>query len=77
MSRSIPSKDPVNLHICARLKKRRHDMALNQSDIADYLHISTQQYQKYEYGKNGISGAKLWHLARLFSVPVSWFYEGL
>lgn len=71
------ASDPVNQHLCKRIAQRRSELGLSQTKIANTLGISYQQYQKYEAGLGSISGAKLWHLARLFVVPVAWFYDGL
>lgn len=74
MSRWKPSNS-INRHIAIRLKKRRNDYGLSQSQLADVLDISLSQYQKYEKAINAIGGDKLYVLAHELGVCVSYFYE--
>ena len=45
--------------------------------LSERLGISYQQIQKYEAGKNRISGGKLVHIAQVLDVPVTWFFENM
>ncbi len=65
----------VDKHVGARMKVRRCFLGLSQEYVADFLNITFQQVQKYEKGFNRISAGRLWRLANLFGVPVSYFYE--
>jgi transcriptional regulator with XRE-family HTH domain len=39
--------------------------------------VTFQQMQKYEKGTNRISASRLFGIAQVLSVPVSYFFEGL
>lgn len=52
-------------------------MGLTLDAVAAPLGIKAQQIQKYETGVNRISASRLWELAELLEVPVSYFFEGL
>jgi len=39
--------------------------------------VRFQQIQKYECAANRMSAARLWQLAEVLEVPVSYFYDGL
>jgi transcriptional regulator with XRE-family HTH domain len=67
----------VDLHIGQRLRMRRKLAGLSQEQLAERLGITFQQVQKYEKGTNRISASRLFAAARLLSVPVSYFFEGL
>lgn len=71
------SPHPVDLHVGARLRQRRHMVGLSQSDLATALGLTFQQMQKYERGANRISASKLYAAACKLETPVAWFFEGL
>lgn len=50
---------------------------MSQSALAERLGLTFQQVQKYERGANRVSASKLYEIARIFSVPLSDFFEGL
>lgn len=60
-----------NVEIGATIKKRRQELALSQEDVAVKLHISSQQVQRYESGKDRLNVEKLQVLAAVLSMPVS------
>jgi len=47
-----------------------------QEVLANGLGISFQQVQKYENGSNRISAARLYDIAQLFGMAITFFYEG-
>jgi transcriptional regulator with XRE-family HTH domain len=55
---------------------RRLMLGMSQSNVADALGVTFQQLQKYEKGVNRISASRLQHLAQIFLVPVTFFFEG-
>ncbi len=65
----------IDQHVGARIKVRRCFLGLSQEYIADHLKVSFQQIQKYEKGFNRIGAGRLWRLATVLGVPVSYFYE--
>ena len=52
-------------------------LGLSQQQLAQMIGVTYQQAHKYERGLNRISAGRLYEIAQLLSVPVSWFFEGL
>jgi transcriptional regulator with XRE-family HTH domain len=50
---------------------------LTQQQLGDSVGIKFQQIQKYEAGTNRISASRMWDIAAIMEVPVSFFFEGL
>lgn len=74
---SARKADLIDKHVGQRLRDRRRALDLSQQDIALILGISYQQVQKYECGLNRISAGRLFMLAHIMRIQVSYFYEGL
>ena len=68
---------PVDVFVGRRARERRTLEGMSQTAVADKLGIAFQQLQKYERGFNRIGASRLYELAQLFDVPVSYFYEGM
>ena len=49
---------------------------MSQEQLGDRLNLTFQQVQKYEKGTNRISASRLWEMAKILDVPVSFFFEG-
>lgn len=60
--------------IGAAIQKRRHQLALSREAFAGLLHVTTQQIQRYESGKDRVSVEKLQAIAHLLSVPLTYFF---
>ncbi len=69
--------DSVDIHLGRRLRIRRRILGLTQQQLAAACHVGFQQIQKYECAANRMSAARLWHLAEILEVPVTYFYDGL
>ncbi|HYC06230.1 MAG TPA: helix-turn-helix transcriptional regulator [Azospirillaceae bacterium] len=67
----------VENHVAARIRLRRGLLGMSQSDLARALGITFQQVQKYERGSNRVSVGKLFRLADILDVPLSFFFDGL
>jgi transcriptional regulator with XRE-family HTH domain len=50
---------------------------MSQSDLARALGITFQQVQKYERGSNRVSVGKLYRLAEILDVPLTFFFDDL
>lgn len=72
-----PAVNQVDEHIGRRVRSRRKIARLSQSQLADELGLTFQQVQKYERGTNRISASKLFAIAKVLEVPVSYFFDGL
>jgi transcriptional regulator with XRE-family HTH domain len=51
-------------------------IGLSQERMGEMLGLTFQQVQKYEKGVNRIGAGRLYQIADILSVPVSYFYEG-
>ena len=70
-------KHPVDVHVGKRIRHRRWMNGTTQQQLAESVGIKFQQIQKYETGMNRVSASRLWDIAKVLSVPVSFFFEGL
>jgi transcriptional regulator with XRE-family HTH domain len=50
---------------------------MSQEKLGDAIGLTFQQVQKYERGANRIGASRLYDLARVLDVPVSYFFEEL
>ncbi len=50
-------------------------LGMSQEKLGEQLGITFQQIQKYEKGTNRIGASRLQHIARVLSVPISFFFE--
>lgn len=69
--------DEIDVHLGRRLRRRRRLLGLTQQELAGACGVRFQQIQKYECAANRMSAARLWQLAEVLEVPVSYFYDGL
>jgi len=63
-------------HVGKKLRNKRVQLKLTQTDVAKSTNKTFQQVQKYEKGVNGMSSFVLGEVARYLKVPVTYFYEG-
>ena len=59
-----------------RIRLRRVEIDISQSELADKLGVSFQQVQKYEKGVNRVGAARLQQIATALDVPITFFYDG-
>lgn len=78
MSETVNPRGPnsVDRHVGSRIRLRRQLLNLSQERLGEELGVTFQQVQKYERGTNRVGAGRLWHLAKVLDVPVSFFYEG-
>lgn len=70
-------KHPVDVYVGKRIRHRRWMNGVTQQQLAESVGIKFQQIQKYETGMNRVSASRLWDIANVLDVPVSFFFEGL
>lgn len=70
------SPNRIDHHIGARLRLRRIMVGMSQEKLAELLGLTFQQIQKYERGINRIAASRLFDIAGVLEVPVTYFYEG-
>ncbi|HYG88330.1 MAG TPA: helix-turn-helix transcriptional regulator [Azospirillum sp.] len=69
--------DAVDTHVGSRLRLRRTLLGLSQTELGRRVGLTFQQIQKYERGSNGIAASRLWQLADVLDVPVSFFFDDM
>ena len=76
---TVPKKqaNPVDAHVGHRVRLRRMLVGMSQERLGELLGLTFQQVQKYEKGVNRIGAGRLYELAGILGVPVSFFYEDL
>ena len=67
----------VNVHVGGRLRKRRLNLGMSQSKLARAIGLTFQQIQKYENGLNEVRASRLYDLAEVLDVPVSFFFDNM
>jgi transcriptional regulator with XRE-family HTH domain len=70
-------KHQVDVHVGKRIRHRRWMNGTTQQQLAEAVGIKFQQIQKYETGMNRVSASRLWDIAKVLNVEVSFFFEGL
>ena len=71
------SKRPetIDQYVGLRVRAQRATRGLSQHELAEELGVTFQQVQKYERGLNRIGAGRLFQIAEILDVPVSFFYE--
>ena len=62
----------LELAIGARLRTRRRQLGLSQTELAEVLGVSFQQVQKYERGANRVAASTLLAAAQALNTTVGW-----
>lgn len=73
----MTTPNPIDVHVGKRLRFGRTMQGLSQESIGESIGVTFQQIQKYERGINCIRASKLFELAKVLKVPVTFFFEGL
>ena len=67
----------IDVYMGRRMKFRRKRLGLSLRAVAEQLGLSFQQMQEYEKGTDRIKASRLYALAAILDVPISFFFEGL
>jgi transcriptional regulator with XRE-family HTH domain len=62
----------LEMSIGARMRARRRQLGLSQSELAERLGVSFQQVQKYERGANRVAASTLMAAAEALTTTVGW-----
>ena len=65
-----------DIELGRRIRLRRVEIKISQSELADKLGVSFQQVQKYEKGVNRVGAHRLQQIASALDVPMTFFYDG-
>ena len=76
LDRRVASKRPDarDAEVARRVRSRRLECCVSQSDLADRIGVTFQQVQKYESGTNRIGASRLERISEALEVPVSFFF---
>jgi len=77
MKKNPREANQVDGHVGSRVRLRRQLLKMSQEKLGDELGVTFQQVQKYERGSNRIGASRLFRLANVLDVPVSFFFDGL
>ena len=72
-SKGFPN--PIDVHVGSRIRLRRTLLGMSQERLAEAIGLTFQQVQKYERGANRVSSSRLYDLARILEVPLSYFFD--
>ncbi len=75
--REAKHSSPIDVHVGTRMRLRRTLMGMSQERLGDALGLTFQQVQKYERGVNRVSASRLYDLARVLDVPISFFFDDM
>ncbi len=67
--------NPVDVHVGSRIRLRRTLLGMSQQKLGESIGLTFQQVQKYERGTNRVGSSRMFELARVLDVPVSYFFE--
>ena len=68
--------DNRDAEVGRRVRSRRLECRLSQTELADRIGVTFQQVQKYEKGVNRIGAGRLQRIAEALEVPISFFFGG-
>lgn len=70
------SVTPIDIEVGKRIRLRRIEKGLSQTELGDYLGVTFQQVQKYENGVNRVGASRLNKISELLEVPIAFFFHG-
>jgi transcriptional regulator with XRE-family HTH domain len=68
--------DNRDAEVGRRVRSRRLECRLSQTELADRIGVTFQQVQKYEKGVNRIGAGRLQRISEALEVPISFFFDG-
>ena len=67
--------DNRDAEVGRRVRSRRLESRLSQTELADKIGVTFQQVQKYEKGVNRIGAGRLQRISEALEVPVTFFFD--
>ena len=74
-SKGFPN--PIDVHVGRKLQLRRTLLGLSQERLGNLIGLTFQQIQKYESGANRVSSSRLYDIARVLDIGMTYFFEGI
>lgn len=69
--------NPIDIHVGKRVRLRRTLLGMSQEKLGEAIGLTFQQIQKYERGTNRIGSSRLYQLAQVLDIPVSYFFDDM
>src|SRR5919206_936469 len=69
------SPDATDVELGRRMRERRLELKLSQTELGDPCGITFQQIQKYEKGTNRVTMGRLTRIAEVLEVPITYFFH--
>src|SRR5919198_5422244 len=66
--------DNRDAEVGRRVRSRRLECRLSQTELAERIGVTFQQVQKYEKGVNRIGAGRLQRISEALEVPISFFF---
>src|SRR5688500_20393191 len=67
--------DNRDAEVGRRVRSRRLECRLSQTELADRIGVTFQQVQKYEKGVNRIGAGRLQRISEALEVPIALFFD--
>ncbi|MFT9257768.1 MAG: helix-turn-helix domain-containing protein [Acetobacter sp.] len=67
----------IDAHVGKRIRLRRTLLGLSQEKLGEALGVTFQQIQKYERGANRVGASRLYDIATVLDVPISFFFDDM
>lgn len=68
--------NPIDVHVGKKLRLGRTLQGMSQESVGEAVGVTFQQIQKYERGVNCVRASRLFDLAKVLRVPITFFFEG-
>lgn len=65
----------IDRQVGSRIRARRRELGMSQTDVSVQLGLAFQQVQKYEKGINRVGSGRLQHIASILQVPIEFFFD--
>jgi transcriptional regulator with XRE-family HTH domain len=70
-----PTATALDAQIGKRIRIRRRQLGMSQTDLAEKIGVAFQQVQKYENGTNRVPASRLPYVAGALDVHMGYFYS--
>tara|TARA_B100001939_G_C16454794_1_gene410491 strand:+ start:24 stop:287 length:264 start_codon:yes stop_codon:yes gene_type:complete len=71
------SEKLFNQAVGLKIKSRRNELNLTQTEVAKKLGVTFQQVQKYEKGTNGCSAKRIADIGKALNITVLYFFSNI
>jgi transcriptional regulator with XRE-family HTH domain len=65
----------LDAYVGRKIRTRRIQLGMSQDDLAKAIGVTYPQVYKYEKAINRVSAGRLFEIARVLTVPLSYFYD--